>query len=134
MTMRARPAPVLQRAEHAELVVLRVGQHDPRHVGGLSDRRPRRAESDQALDLGVLVLEAQVEMEPVLSGGRVRHAQEQQVRYDAVLSAARRRLQDDLLAGVMGAAPAEGRLPEGGASSPGIPAGSRKDPVETTGR
>src|SRR3954465_7515420 len=48
-------------SEHAELIGLRIGEHDPRLLA-LSHVRSRRAECKQALDLGVSVVWPEVEV------------------------------------------------------------------------
>jgi len=63
--------------EHAELVALWVGQHNPRPFA-LSGVNPRRTEPDQPLDLRVTVVGTEVEMQSVLDRLRFRNANEQQ--------------------------------------------------------
>src|SRR6476659_9030164 len=56
------------RRQHAELVALGVGEHDPRDIA-LPDVDPPRSERDETLDLRILVAvdrRCDVEMQPVL--------------------------------------------------------------------
>ncbi len=53
------------RAEHAELVSFWIGENDPRPLT-LSNVDLRSAQREQAIDLKVLVVGAEVEVEPVL--------------------------------------------------------------------
>jgi hypothetical protein len=57
------------RAQHAELVALGIGQHDPAHVA-LTDVDPGGPELEDALDLLILipVPRAEVQVKPVLDG------------------------------------------------------------------
>ena len=51
--------------EYAELVALWISQHDPRNFA-LTEVNPGCAESDESLNLGVLIVSAEVEMKAVL--------------------------------------------------------------------
>src|SRR4051812_42496545 len=55
------------RAEHAELVALGVGEDDPGRRAVLTDVGAGGAERHQPIDLGILVVGAEVEVQPVLS-------------------------------------------------------------------
>src|SRR4029453_7555764 len=63
--------------EHAEIVALRGGPHNPRRFA-LSDVNPRRTEPDQPLDLHVTVVGTEVEVQSVLDRLRFRNPNEQQ--------------------------------------------------------
>src|SRR5689334_8462106 len=65
------------RAEHAELVALRVGEQHPRHVT-LADVDRAGAHPDQPFHLGLLVVRAQVQVQPVLADLGVHTDAEQQ--------------------------------------------------------
>jgi hypothetical protein len=68
-----------RRRQHAELVALRVGEHYPGLLA-LSDVDPLRAEADEALDLRVTVIWAEVKVQPVLHYLSLRDSDEQQPR------------------------------------------------------
>src|SRR4029453_8651801 len=63
--------------EHAEIVALRGGPHNPRRFA-LSDVNPRRTEPDQPLDLPGTVVGREVEVQSVLDRLRFRNPNEQQ--------------------------------------------------------
>src|SRR5207248_10608510 len=65
------PASERVRPEHAELIALRIGEHDPRLLT-LSHVRSRRAECKQPLDLGVSVIWPEVEGQAILDRLRLR--------------------------------------------------------------
>ena len=54
------------RAQHAELVALGIGQHDPADVGTLADVNAPRAEPDDALNLRIAIVRVEVNMQPIL--------------------------------------------------------------------
>src|SRR6266496_3153941 len=101
-----------QRPQHVELVAVRIGHHHPTHVRTLADVDAPSAETFQARHLGRLVLWPQIEVEAVLRrlllGGL-----EEQVRDDAVLGAAGRRLENDLTVAFVSTTPPERGLPKG---------------------
>jgi hypothetical protein len=72
--------------ENAELVSFRIGEHDPAHVP-LPDLRTSRAEGEDALDLSLLILRAEVEVESILDDLAIRNLHEQDVRRDVNLAA-----------------------------------------------
>ena len=53
-------------AENAELVALRVGKNDPRHIP-LPDVDIPGAQGEKALDLVGLIVRSEIQMEPILS-------------------------------------------------------------------
>lgn len=57
-------------SEYAELVVLRIGEHDPPHLA-LADVGVAGAEREQTFDLGVLVVGIQVDVQTILLELRV---------------------------------------------------------------
>src|SRR4051812_49254615 len=67
------------RSEHAELIALRIGEHDPRMVA-LSQVRPRRAECKQPLDFDVSVVWPEVEVQAILDRLRLRDGGEEEPR------------------------------------------------------
>src|SRR5438045_4378413 len=56
---------LMRRRQHAELVALGVGEHDPGLLA-LSDVDPLRAEADEALDLRITIIRAEVKVQPIL--------------------------------------------------------------------
>ncbi len=79
----------------------------------LADVDPAGAEALEAGHLGRLVERAEVEVQPVLGRLRLGDQQEEQVRRDAVLGAARGRFQHHLVVVSCGPSPAQRLLPEG---------------------
>jgi hypothetical protein len=75
---------------------------------------PGAAERLKPGDLGGLVGWAKIQMEPVLDGLALGNLEEYQVGRDAVLRAARWRLESDLVFLLPGTAPAQRRFPEAG--------------------
>jgi hypothetical protein len=69
----------MRRGQHAELVALRVGEYNPGLLA-LSDVDPLRAEADEALDLRVTVMWAEVKVQSVLHYLPLRDSDEQQPR------------------------------------------------------
>ena len=65
------------RGQHAELVALRVLEHDPGLVTGLPDVRVPGPEGQEAGDLRPLVVGAEIQVEAVLAVLGVRGAPEQ---------------------------------------------------------
>jgi hypothetical protein len=100
--------------EHAELVPRRIGEDHPGRaaVVALADLDVAGSESEEPLDLGLLVIGAEVEVEPVLHRLLLGHLEEEDVGGDAVLGAARRRLEHHLVGLILRAPPPESRLPE----------------------
>src|SRR5579859_4404369 len=103
----------LQGPEHAELIAVRIGQNHPRYVGCLAHRRWLRTQTDETLNLGILVIRPQVEVKAVLDRLVLRHTQEQDVRRYSILRTPGRRLQNHLVLIIMRAPPTERSLPEG---------------------
>src|SRR5690349_20570755 len=82
MPNRLRPAGPSARSEDAELVALRVGQHDPRHVVALTHVDVPGSHVDQPLDLRVAVVRIEVDVQPVLAEFRVVDLHEHEHRVD----------------------------------------------------
>src|SRR3954467_15068747 len=72
-------ASAVTRTEHAELVALRIRQHHPLLVT-LPYARVPRPQGEESGDLGLLVVGAEVEVQPVLQGLLLGHRCEQQPR------------------------------------------------------
>jgi hypothetical protein len=78
----------------------------------LSDIRPSRAEGEDALDLRLLVLRAEIEVEPILDDLAIRNLPEEDLRRDVDLAAPLGRLDDVLLVALEGDAPSQSLRPE----------------------
>lgn len=63
--------------EDAELVAFRVGEDHPGLVS-LTDVDPRRSQSDQAFNLGLLIIGTKIEMQPILHCLGIADGQKQQ--------------------------------------------------------
>ena len=98
-------------SENAELVSFRIGEHDPAHVE-LSHICPSRAEGEDALDLRLLVLRAEIEVEPILDDLAIWNLPEEDLRRDVDLAASLGRLDDVLLVALEGDAPSQSLRPE----------------------
>src|SRR5205823_12237863 len=72
--------PISLRTQHAELVALRVGKHDPGRGGALSDVDMAGAHVDQPLHLRVLVVRCEVQVQPVLAVLGIRYRDEGELR------------------------------------------------------
>jgi hypothetical protein len=98
-------------SENAELVSFRIGEHDPADVA-LPDIRPSRAEGEDALDIRLLILRAEVEVEAILDDLVIRNLPEKDVRRDVDLAAPLGWLDDVLLVALKGDAPSQNLRPE----------------------
>jgi hypothetical protein len=66
-------------AEHAKLIPLRVGEHDP-WLLALSDVNSSSAQGKQTVDLLILILRAKVEVEPILARLPIKNPDKQKPR------------------------------------------------------
>lgn len=82
----------------------------------MTDVDPVRAELLQPGDLRALVVGSQINVEPVLTRLRLRHAEKEQVRRNTVLRTAAGWFEHDLVRGVVRTSPAKCLLPERGDS------------------
>src|SRR5579863_6849210 len=117
-----------QRPEHVEFVPVWVS-HDHPADGALADADPPGAERLEPGDLGGLVGGTKIKVEPVLDGLALGNPKEQEVGNDAILGAALRRLEADLILFLPGPAPAQRRLPEAG--DPGRVSGVKAQALDT---
>ena len=97
--------------KNAELVPFRIGEHDPAHVP-LTDLRSSRAEGEDALDLRLLILRAEVEVESILDHLAIRNLHEKDVRRDVDLTAPLGWLDGVLPVALKGDTPPESLRPE----------------------
>ncbi|ABK69872.1 hypothetical protein MSMEG_5115 [Mycolicibacterium smegmatis MC2 155] len=99
--------------QYAELVALRVGEYHPTLLA-LPDVDVARAQADQPVDLGLLVVGGEVDVEAVLDGLAVGHREEQP---DGALS--RRWRQHDVPVGVGVLGPPEAPVTTSAPTPPG---------------
>jgi hypothetical protein len=102
-----------KRLQDVELVTIWVGHDHPTDVA-LADADLAGAERLQPGDFGRLVGGAKIQVEPVLDGLAFGNLEEYQVGSDAILRAALRRLEADLIFLLPCAAPAQRGFPEAG--------------------
>jgi hypothetical protein len=94
-------------SEHAELVALGIGEHDPTHVGTQPDVGAARAQRDDSLDLGITVVRVEVDVQPVFDGLVLGHGDEAQDRIAVLV-----RADDHLVIGFIQDLLVENRRPE----------------------
>ena len=101
-----------QRSKHTEFVALRVGHHDPGHVGALPYVSAARTKSFEPSHLRSLILRSQVKVQAILARLALWDAVEYEVGHDSVFGGTGRRLEDHLLVALVRAAPPQSGLPE----------------------
>src|ERR1700761_1626886 len=99
--------------QYVKLIPVRVSHDHPADVA-LPNADLPRPERFQRADPGGLISRPEVEVQPVLDGLPFGNLEEHQVGDDALLRAAFRRLETDLVFVTERAAPAQRRLPEAG--------------------
>ncbi len=98
----------LPSGEHAEFVALRVGEHHPALVVALPDVHPGRAEAQETLDFGLLIVGVEIDVQPVLDRLGLGHRDEHQSRVGVVVLGhgdLRLHLEDDVVAQNLGPPP-----------------------------